>query len=34
LKIELTWAGKQPYVEDSGGTGDVAPPTGDAAPTP
>jgi hypothetical protein len=30
LKIELTWGGKQPYVEDTGGTGDVAPPTGDA----
>jgi len=30
LKIELTWAGGKPYVEDTGGAGDVAPPVGDA----
>jgi len=30
LKIELTWSGRKPYVEDTGGGGDVAPPVGDA----
>jgi hypothetical protein len=34
LKIELTWGGKQPYVEDTGGAGDVAPVTGEPASTP
>jgi hypothetical protein len=30
LKIELSWGGDKPYVEDSGGAGDVVPGGGDA----
>jgi hypothetical protein len=34
LKIELTWSGRQPNVEDMGGTGDVVPDVGQAKPAP